>query len=598
MNFINDCKSDKDMLGYEPYIKSFEYLLQNENILMSLPIVFGIHGKWGVGKSTFMELIQLKLNNSEKYYTMVINPWEYANQYNFVSVFVAELYRTIQKDLCNEEKGKEDSLLYFFKTICRPLKVSSDIAGFKAEYDFEKLTFDSQKELVEKYITENYEIKETIHTILDYEMFDRKKLIVFIDDLDRCPEDKVLEVIESIKLILNSKNCIFFLGCDKEYLESALSVKYKEFISFLKSNENEDENIFKKFAAEYLEKIIQIPFYIPSLNEDAVNNYIFELLNPCTNEGDNNQSVINEAEENLYEKFRSIINTNLLSKLFMEINFNPRRIKRILNITFLNYLFLKFKNMDNNFRKVDLDLLLLLGIIRDEYSMYYKKKLISEMLCRRTFENMHDYLKNEKKKDHQNSNMDLGDEDKKVIGLFSIFFESLKIKNKNDLSDLLLNIGTILTISRTTTSEKYDGSYWGEIGEIKSKTGTNKTLKSFLNRVKENSNVTDFLLWFFGDIYNKEDFYLGIQKNIQFYKNSNENHYENFLIKILYDDDSENLYIKFENGKYESKLDYKEKFIDLKNYDSIARQLTIFKTDTEKHINIVKEKLYELLISE
>ncbi|ETJ25515.1 hypothetical protein Q604_UNBC17779G0001, partial [human gut metagenome] len=71
--------------------------------------------------------------------------------------------------------------------------------------------FNSQKDLVEKYITENYQLKETIHKILDYEIFDSKKIVIFIDDLDRCPEDKVLEVIESIKLILNSKNCIFFL---------------------------------------------------------------------------------------------------------------------------------------------------------------------------------------------------------------------------------------------------------------------------------------------------------------------------------------------------------------------------------------------------
>lgn len=592
MNFINDCISDKDMLGYEPYIKSFEYLIQKENDLMNLPIVFGIHGKWGVGKSTFMDLIRLKLDNSKRYYTMTINPWEYANEYNFISVFVAELFRITKDDLCDKEKGVEDSVLHFFKTICKPLKVSANFTGVKAEYDFGKLTFDSQKELVEKYISENYEIKETIHTILNYEIFESKKLIVFIDDLDRCPADKVLEVIESIKLILNSKNCIFFLGCDKEYLESALLVKYKEFIEFLQSNDKEDT--FKKFANEYLEKIIQIPFYIPYLSEDAIKSYICELLNPSNVSIDNS-----DIDENLYQQFKDILNTDLLTKLFMEINLNPRRIKRTLNIVFLNYLFLKFKNTENSLRKEDLDLLILLGIIRDEYSLYYKKNLISEMLCKRTFEIMFNYSKNEKSNNSKNLNIDTTEENRKIEGLFDIFFKNLKIKNNNELNELLKNIAIILTISRTTTSENYDVSYWGEIGEIKSTTATNKTLKSFLNRVKANQTLIDFLLWFFGEVYSDEDHYLGIQKNIHFYKlDKGQNHYENFLMQIMYDDEKENLKIKFENGKFESRLEYEEKFKDYMNYDCTSKQLTINKDDTEEQIKIVREKLYELIIAQ
>lgn len=593
MNFINDCTSDRDMLGYEPYIKAFEYLIENQNELMNLPIVFGIHGKWGVGKSTFMELVQLKLNKVERYYTVKINPWEFAGESNFVSVFIAELYKTIKKDLCNQEKGKEDAIINFFKAVLKPLKISTTVSTIpkihevKAEYDFGKLTFDSQKELVDKYITENYEIKDTIDNILGYEIFENKKIVVFIDDLDRCTENKVLEVIESIKLILNSENCIFFLGCDKEYLESALSVKYKEFIEYLKNNET--ENVFKKFADEYLEKIIQIPFYIPSLNEQAVNNYINELLNKKECDTDISENIV---DENFFESYKNIINIDLFTKLFMEINLNPRRIKRILNITFLNYLFLKFKNSDNALRNNDLDLLILLGLLRDGYSNYYKRKLISEMLCKRTFENMFNNLVNKKVK------VELADDDKKVSGLFNIFFKILNIKNKDDLDKLLLNIGTILTISKTTTSDNYDELYWGTIGEIKSKTGTNKKLKSFLNRVKDNKVLSDFLLWLFGDVYNDESFYLGIEKNVHFYKNITNNHYENFIFKVEYDELKESLLIRFESGKYVCILDDKNIFKGNKNYNLTSRILHILKDENEDNINQIKDKLYKLLIGE
>lgn len=577
------------MLGYEPYIKSFEYIIRNSNKLMNLPIVFGIHGKWGVGKSTFMDLIKFKLYNCNDYYTLEINPWEYANEYNFISVFLAELFRTIKNDLDYEQEGKEDSVLNFFKTICKPLKLSSNFSGIKAEYDFSKLTFNSQKDLVEKYITENYQLKETIHKILDYEIFDSKKIVIFIDDLDRCPEDKVLEVIESIKLILNSKNCIFFLGCDKEYLESALSVKYKDFISFMENSSIEKNIVFKKFADEYLEKIIQIPFYIPSLNEEAVKSYIGNLLNSSNDDEMNNED--NLLEENFYDKFKQLINTDLLSKLFIEINFNPRRMKRILNITFLNYLFIQFKNLNNSLKKNDVDLLILLGLIRDGYPIYYKTKLLSEIMCKRTFQKMFTYYKSNSTSEESN----LSEDDKKVLGLFKIFFELLGIQSNHKLEDLLNNISIILTISKTTSSENFDTIDWGEIGEIKSKTGTNKTLKSFLNRMKNNDTITDFLLWFFGDVYNKEEFYIGIQKNIHFYKNSVNGHYENFIFKIYYNDYSERLFIKFKSGTYNSGVNYQDVLKNESYYDENNKQIIIDREDSDEIINKIKNSIYELL---
>lgn len=495
MNFINDCVSNKDMLGYEPYIKAFEYLIENHNKLMNLPIVFGIHGKWGVGKSTFMDLIRFRLEKSGRYYTIGINPWEYANDYNFISIFLAELFRKIKEDLCNEEKGVDDSITNFFKSICRPMKFSANLPGVKAEYDFGKLTFESQKELVDKYITENYEIKDTIHRILNYEIFDNKKLVVFIDDLDRCSSDKVMEVIEAIKLILNSENCIFFLGCDKEYLQSAFLIKHKEFLNFLHNKDKEE--IFKRFADEYLEKIIQIPFSIPALNEEAIENYINELLTPIDS--------VRESDiksKDLYENFKKSLNVKLFTKMLIEKNLNPRRIKRILNIVFLNYLFIIFKSDEEDIRKQDLDLLMLLGIIRDQYSVYYRKNLLSEILCKRTFKIMLDFIKNEENRTElEDTNIESITENEEVNDLFNIFFKELKIKSYSKLDELLNNIGNILTISHTTTSENYEELYWGEIGEIKSTTGTNKTLKVFLNRIKSNQKQIDFLLWFFNNIY-------------------------------------------------------------------------------------------------
>ena len=60
----------------------------------------------------------------------------------------------------------------------------------------------------------------------------RKKgpIIIFIDDLDRCPPNRVVEVINAINTLTLSKGFIFFLGYDRKYVASAICAEYKEMI--------------------------------------------------------------------------------------------------------------------------------------------------------------------------------------------------------------------------------------------------------------------------------------------------------------------------------------------------------------------------------
>jgi len=70
-----------------------------------------------------------------------------------------------------------------------------------------------------------------------------RRLVVFVDDLDRCLPEKAIQVLEALKLFLDVKGCIFVLGLDPEAIESAVRTRYQEEIK----------------PREYLEKIIQVP---------------------------------------------------------------------------------------------------------------------------------------------------------------------------------------------------------------------------------------------------------------------------------------------------------------------------------------------------
>ncbi|NQT98158.1 MAG: hypothetical protein HQ562_10495 [Candidatus Marinimicrobia bacterium] len=81
------------------------------------------------------------------------------------------------------------------------------------------------------------------------------KVIVFIDDLDRCSEEKIMEILQAINLILGSSEFFVFLGMDTEMIHRAIRSHY--------SHDESDEDFLKYFPANYLRKILQLSFHLP-----------------------------------------------------------------------------------------------------------------------------------------------------------------------------------------------------------------------------------------------------------------------------------------------------------------------------------------------
>ena len=91
------------------------------------------------------------------------------------------------------------------------------------------------------------------------EVDNKSRLIIFIDDLDRCEESVIVRLLEAIKLYLNSRRCIFILGLDDTAVIDALGRYWQR---------SEDLN------REYLEKLFQtrvpVPLPQPSKIREAV----------------------------------------------------------------------------------------------------------------------------------------------------------------------------------------------------------------------------------------------------------------------------------------------------------------------------------------
>ena len=91
------------------------------------------------------------------------------------------------------------------------------------------------------------------------------KLIVAIDDLDRCLPENVLEVLEAIKLFIDFSNTFFMIALDSNIIQQGLNMRYAH---------NEFQNISAK---DYCEKMIDLSFNIPALLENNLYLYIRHL---------------------------------------------------------------------------------------------------------------------------------------------------------------------------------------------------------------------------------------------------------------------------------------------------------------------------------
>lgn len=114
------------------------------------------------------------------------------------------------------------------------------------------------------------EILETKDDKKFSELFNRplERIVLYIDDLDRCPEDRVVEVLEAVNLLMAFPLFIVVVGVDPVWVRNALVSKYsKQFGTDDKEYQNID-------PGSYLEKIFQIPFHLREANNTNIKNML------------------------------------------------------------------------------------------------------------------------------------------------------------------------------------------------------------------------------------------------------------------------------------------------------------------------------------
>ena len=307
---------ENDMFGtYDKAMAICNFLqLENNKKLLEKNNLIAIYGSWGIGKSCLMKTIESNLPENE-FETVWFDTWKYEKDDNLPY----SLLKFMTKDKkINKVKGNGKNILEtgysILKGMAKGIDINLGIINIKpgeAMDEVQKLDEERVKNIKDnKCLWEKINEFEKEYSKIT---FNNKKLVVFLDDLDRCESENIINLISSIKLLLSvNKNIIFIIGIDKKAVTLALQNKYN--------------NDFNK-ADEYLEKIFPINFSIN--NNINIENFEDAIV-----------TIMNVSHED----------SKIIVKLLTNIEFyNSRHIKKVLRkyISIREYLIKKDIDLSN-----------------------------------------------------------------------------------------------------------------------------------------------------------------------------------------------------------------------------------------------------------
>lgn len=313
----NDRVAREDQLGFEHYVHAFAELIDSP--YTQPPVTIGIYGPWGMGKSFLLQTIEARLKDPEfrdrpnesdlprpHVHVVSFNAWEYSASDIIWPGLVRKIMTVLEDETPTAFGGR--FLLRLRRNLLRQIRVARAriIAGvtvlaailvvlWQSSLDVGvalgvvsalgvggvvKLVTDTVNDPLGQWFTTLFEdrryggqigyMEEIKHDLDQLQKGLRQRngrVLVIIDDLDRCEPDKSVEVLQAINLLLNFESFIVCLGIDARVITRAVERHYQDLL-----NESGASGF------EYLDKIVQIPFRIPEPNDAEIRTFLDKQL--------------------------------------------------------------------------------------------------------------------------------------------------------------------------------------------------------------------------------------------------------------------------------------------------------------------------------
>lgn len=280
--YLNDDPTVEDLLARKDLVKA----AGDRVAQCDAPQVLGIHGDWGAGKTSFLYQLHLYLKGecpqagvaraegvkiakkafpgwakAENVTVIWFEAWRYQNEARPVVALLHEIRSQLSWSIKSVGKAKQLGEVAVRGALLSIENITKMI-GFQAS------KFDQAgKQWEEEHLASklpSYVLREQLDSALKSLLPKVKnapdpRLVVLIDDLDRCEPEVAFRLLEGLKIYLNLKNCVFVLGMDQLAIQRAIAKQLPE-------NESADSMLH---ARDYLEKICQEIWHLPIYPDPA-----------------------------------------------------------------------------------------------------------------------------------------------------------------------------------------------------------------------------------------------------------------------------------------------------------------------------------------
>ncbi len=361
----------EDRFDFSDYAEALGQIVLSGNT----PLTVGIFGPWGSGKTSLMRLIIKRLQgrrttHHRRAHIIWFNAWQYERDetaiWRMLLFRVLEGLRTL--DLTPQDRQQiEDWETRLYSDVNRTergswqvdwpqlgkgaLQLGLSLAGTSSGLlallnlandemstieDVVKAVHRKELEIHRRQLTMIEEFQDGLAKLIQTYIWERNGvLVIFVDDLDRCLPDRALDVLETIKLFLDVPGGVFFLAADHERIEDVVQQRYG----------SQDVGV----GESYLEKLVQLPFYLPPMEESQMLRFIAN------------------AAPGLPAEVHQVFAYGLPS--------NPRLLKRILNIYRLIQELAERRIARGTLEEVDPVLLAKIVVVQGRYRRLYQDLL-------------------------------------------------------------------------------------------------------------------------------------------------------------------------------------------------------------------------------
>nr|WP_249209942.1 Qat anti-phage system ATPase QatA [Bradyrhizobium manausense] len=306
LGYLSDKETKVDLLNNEAIAKTIVRLIAET---ADSAVTIGVHGDWGAGKSSVLEMVEAAFPDGGDVLCLKFSGWQFQGfedakialiegvvngliEKRSLTTKAVEEVKRVLKSIDWLKVAKKGGGLALTAYTGIPMLGLDDLVGSVVDRVKNALTDKDAREAAIKQIEEfkkeksdeatsksvPTEIKEFREAYKDLiKKAGIKRLVVLIDDLDRCLPQTAIETLEAIRLFVLWDKTAFIVGADEGMIEIAVRDHFKNLpeVDVASSNARDSNQNYRR---SYLEKLLQVPFRIPALGETETGIYVTLLL--------------------------------------------------------------------------------------------------------------------------------------------------------------------------------------------------------------------------------------------------------------------------------------------------------------------------------